>query len=91
MKQVPEALKEWYWGEVKKLTVTSLVYWIIIAIVLPALSPLFKGVTIATLPSLHWYINAFIVIVLGIILIFWYAARMNRLDQELERRLKEGR
>jgi len=89
--EVPEAVKEWYWGRVKGLTLRSLIYWIIIAIVLPVLSPLFKGVAIATLPSLHWYINAFIVIVLGIVLIFWYAAQMNRLDQELESKLKEGR
>jgi putative solute:sodium symporter small subunit len=89
--EVPEAVKEWYWERVKGLTLRSLIYWIIIAIVLPVLSPLFKGVTIATLPSLHWYINAFIVIVLGIVLIFWYAAQMNRLDQELESKLKEGR
>jgi putative solute:sodium symporter small subunit len=25
------------------------------------------------------------------VLIFWYAAQMNRLDQELESKLKEGR
>ncbi|WP_298629582.1 sodium/substrate symporter small subunit [uncultured Thermus sp.] len=91
MDGVPEAVKEWYWKEVKGLTLRSLLYWIVIAIVLPVLSPLFKGVIIGPLPSLHWYINSFIVIVLGIVLIFWYAARMNRLDQELERKLKEGR
>jgi putative solute:sodium symporter small subunit len=89
--EAPEAVKEWYWERVKGLTLRSLIYWIIIAIVLPVLSPLFKGVAIATLPPLHWYINAFIVIVLGIVLIFWYAAKMNRLDQELESKLKEGR
>jgi putative solute:sodium symporter small subunit len=89
--EVPEAVKEWYWERVKGLTLRSLIYWIIIAIVLPVLSPLFKGVAIATLPPLHWYINAFIVIIVGIVLIFWYAAKMNRLDQELESKLKEGR
>ncbi|TBH21460.1 DUF4212 domain-containing protein [Thermus thermamylovorans] len=91
MDRIPEAVKEWYWGEVKRLTLRSLFYWILIAIVLPVLSPLFKGVIIGPLPSLHWYINGFVVIVLGVILIFWYAARMNRLDQELEQRLREGR
>ncbi|MFN4231654.1 DUF4212 domain-containing protein [Thermus sp.] len=91
MDGVPEEVKEWYWKEVKGLTLRSLLYWIVIAIVLPVLSPLFKGVTLGPLPSLHWYINSFIVIVLGIVLIFWYAARMNWLDQELERKLKEGR
>ncbi len=91
MGQTPEAIREWYWGQVKRLTVTSLIYWIIIAIVLPVLSPTLKGVTLGPIPSLHWYINAFIVIVLGIVLIFWYAAKMNHLDQELQRRLQEGR
>ncbi len=90
-KEIPKEVQDWYWKKVQQVTLLALALWILIAMVLPVLSPLFKGVSLGSLPPLHWYINAFIVIVLGIVLIFWYAAKMNQLDQELQRRIQERR
>ncbi len=91
MKQeVPESIQRWYWGKVKRITLICLLVWITIAIILPAMAPRFKDVQIGSLPPLHWYINAFIVIVIGIITIFIYAMVMNRLDQELKKKIEQG-
>jgi len=58
-------------------------------VILPVTSPLLKGVRIFGLPSMHWYMNAFIVIVIGVILIFVYSAIMNKLDKELKKKVSE--
>ncbi|MDI1472622.1 hypothetical protein THER_1624 [Thermodesulfovibrio sp. N1] len=84
-----EDLKAFYWRRVKVLTVIFLIAWIIIAVILPVTSPLLKGVRIFGLPSMHWYMNAFIVIVIGVILIFVYSAIMNKLDKELKKKVSE--
>lgn len=50
----------------------------------------FRGVRIGSLPPLHWYVPAFIVIVAGILAIFAYAAYMDKVDREFMRIAKEG-
>ncbi len=91
MKQaIPESIQRWYWRKVKQITLIFLLVWITIAIILPAIAPQFKKVQIGALPPLNWYINAFIVIVIGIITIFVYARVMNRLDQELKKKIEQG-
>ncbi len=89
-KEVPESIQTWYWGKVKRVTVVCLLVWITIAIILPAISPGLKNVQLGPMPPLHWYMNAFIVIVIGIITIFVYAKVMNGIDQELRKKLEEG-
>ncbi|MDI6714331.1 MAG: DUF4212 domain-containing protein [Thermodesulfovibrio sp.] len=84
-----EDLKAFYWRRVKVLTVIFLIAWITIAVILPVTAPLLKGVRIFGLPSMHWYMNAFIVIVIGVILIFVYAAIMNKFDKELKKKVSE--
>ncbi|AFA39442.1 putative solute:sodium symporter small subunit [Pyrobaculum oguniense TE7] len=85
---VSEEVKQWYWKKVQMITIISFIAWLIVAIVLPASAPSFKGVAIGSLPPLHWYIPAFISIVLGIAIIFIYALVMNKLDEELRRRVR---
>lgn len=82
-------VKLYYWRKIKVLTLIFLFAWINIAVVLPVTAPLLKGVRILGLPSMHWYINAFIVIVIGVILIFIYAAIMNKLDKDLKEKVSE--
>jgi putative solute:sodium symporter small subunit len=82
-------LKAYYWRRVKALTVIFLIAWITIAVILPLTAPLLKGVRILGLPSMHWYMNAFIVIVIGVILIFVYSALMDKLDKELKKKVSE--
>jgi len=81
-------VKTYYWTKVRNLTIIWLFLWIIIAIVLPALSPyLWKGLRVAGLPVMHMYMNAMIVIVIGVALIFIYAALMNKLDRDLKEKV----
>ncbi|MCX7913284.1 MAG: DUF4212 domain-containing protein [Thermodesulfovibrionales bacterium] len=82
-------IKTIYWTKVRNLTWIFLFLWLFIAVFLPVIAPLFKGVRIIGLPSLHMYINAFIVIVMGVVLIFIYAAIMNKFDAELKSKVKE--
>lgn len=82
-------VKAYYWRRVKVLTLIFLIAWITIAVVLPVTAPLLKGVRIFGLPSMHWYMNAFVVIVIGVILIFLYAALMNKLDRNLKKKVSE--
>ncbi|MCX8033753.1 MAG: DUF4212 domain-containing protein [Thermodesulfovibrio sp.] len=82
-------VKAYYWRRVRVITVIFLIAWITIAVVLPVAAPLLKGVRVFGLPSMHWYINAFIVIVIGVILIFIYAALMNKLDRDLKKKVSE--
>jgi len=77
-------VKTYYWSKVRNLTIIWLVFWCIIAIVLPVMAPLWKGVRVLGLPVMHMYINAMFVIVIGVILIFVYAALMNKLDRDLK-------
>ena len=85
--EIPEEVKRWYWRRLLSLTMGTFVAWFIVAIVLPVSAPAFKGVVIGSLPPLHWYIPAFISIVLGIVIIFVYAYLATRLDEELRRRV----
>ncbi|MEN3048533.1 MAG: DUF4212 domain-containing protein [Candidatus Caldarchaeales archaeon] len=50
----------------------------------------FRGIRIGSLPPLHWYVPAFIVIVVGILAIFAYAAYMDRVDREFLKLVREG-
>jgi len=86
--EIREEVKQWYWRRLLSLTMGTFVAWFIVAIVLPASAPAFKGVVIGSLPSLHWYIPAFISIVLGIVIIFVYAYLATKLDEELRRRVR---
>ncbi|RFA98330.1 DUF4212 domain-containing protein [Pyrobaculum aerophilum] len=88
---IPEEVKNWYWKQVQKITIGSFIAWLIVAIILPVLAPSFRGVVIGSLPPLHWYIPAFISIVLGILIIFAYAYVMNRLDEKLRRKITESK
>jgi len=85
--EVQEEVKRWYWRRLLSITIGMFVAWFIVAIVLPASAPAFKGVVIGSLPSLHWYIPAFISIVLGIVIIFVYAYLATKLDEELRQRM----
>lgn len=81
-------VKTYYWTRVRNLTIIWLFFWITIAVILPVLSPiLWKGVRVAGLPVMHMYMNAFIVIVIGVALIFIYAALMNKLDRDLKEKV----
>lgn len=82
-------VKQYYWSKVKSLTVIWFVLWCIIAIVLPVAAPMWKGVRVAGLPVMHMYMNAFIVIVTGVVLIFIYAALMNKLDRDLKQKVEK--
>ncbi len=82
-------VKQYYWSKVKSLTIIWFVLWSIIAIVLPVSAPLWKGVRVAGLPTMHMYMNAFIVIVTGVVLIFIYAALMNKLDRDLKQKVEK--
>ncbi len=82
-------VKTIYWTRVRNLTWIFLFLWLFIAVFLPVIAPTFKGIRILGLPALHMYINAFIVIVMGVILIFIYAAIMNKFDAELKSKVKE--
>ncbi len=82
-------VKQYYWSKVKSLTIIWFVLWCIIAIVLPVSAPLWKGVRVAGLPAMHMYMNAFIVIVVGVGLIFIYAALMNKLDRDLKQKVEK--
>lgn len=80
-------VKQYYWSKVRNLTIIWLGLWTIIAVVLPVAAPLWKGVRVMGLPAMHMYINAMIVIVIGVVLIFIYAALMNRLDRDLKEKV----
>lgn len=82
-------IKTMYWHRVRNLTWIFLFLWIFVAIFLPVIAPAFKGFRPLGLPTFHMYINAFIVIVLGVTLIFVYAAIMNKFDKELKSKVKE--
>lgn len=82
-------VKAYYWSKVRNLTVIWLIMWCIIAIVLPVMAPLWKGLRFAGLPVMHMYINAVIVIVIGVVLIFVYAAVMNKLDRDLKQKVTQ--
>lgn len=83
-------VKQYYWSKVRNLTIIWLFLWIIIAIVLPVMSPYFwKGVRILGLPVMHMYMNAMFVIVAGVALIFIYAALMNKLDRDLKQKVSK--
>lgn len=67
-----------------------LIIWLIIAVIIEIPNPYwFRGIRIGSLPPLHWYVPAFIVIVAGIIAIFAYAAYMDRVDREFLKMQKE--
>lgn len=83
-------VKQYYWSKVRNLTIIWLIFWIIIAIVLPVTAPhLWKGVRVLGLPVMHMYMNAVIVIVIGVALIFIYAALMNKLDRDLKQKVSK--
>lgn len=83
-------VKTYYWSKVKNLTWIFVALWFLIAMILPSMSPYyFKGIRIMGLPSLHMFMNAVIVLVLGVIFIFIYAYVMNKFDAELKKQVTE--
>lgn len=82
-------IKTYYWTKVRNLTLIFVVLWASIAIFLPVIAPLFKGVRIMGLPTLHMYINSTIVLWIGVVFIFLYAFIMNKFDADLKSKVTE--
>lgn len=72
-----------YWSKMKTLTILILLLWTIPAfwMHLPVASTS-KMYILGGIP-LHWFSAAFLAIIFGIILIFVYAAVMDRWDREI--------
>ncbi|MEM4578324.1 MAG: DUF4212 domain-containing protein [Pyrobaculum sp.] len=86
-----EAIEK-YWKTTRNVTLLFFLGWLVIAVIIPVLSPhVFLNVWIGNLPPLHWFMLTFVVITLGVALIFIYAAVMDRIDKRLRHELEEAR
>jgi len=72
-----------YWNRLKKITVIWMIAWTVPAIFLQLPANSLKHIEIMGGIPLHWFMAAFVSIVLGISLIFLYAYVMERTDREI--------
>jgi len=72
-----------YWSRLKKITVIWMLAWTIPAIFLELPANSLKQIKILNGIPLHWFMAAFVSIVLGISLIFLYAYVMEKTDREI--------
>lgn len=77
---LPEAYKNWFWGNLKRLVWLFFLLWTVIAIWWHLPAPSWKNFTILGSMPLHWYTAAFFSIWAGVILIFIYHALATRLE-----------
>ena len=72
-----------YWDRLKKITAIWMLAWTIPAIFLELPANALKHIKILNGIPLHWFMAAFVSIVLGILLIFLYAYVMEKTDKEI--------
>ena len=87
---LPEKYKQWYWRRLAAVTFSFFVVWTVIAVWWHIPAQLFwTDVLLFGNMPLHWYLAAFISIVVGIILIFIYSFVMDRIDNKLRKMVME--
>jgi putative solute:sodium symporter small subunit len=74
---------ERYWNRLKKITVIWMLAWTVPAIILELPANYLKNYKILSGIPLHWFMAAFVSIVIGIALIFLYAYVMEKTDREI--------
>lgn len=72
---------EAYWNENKRLTWIVIIIWFIVTYVAAFFSPELNKISIFGFP-LGYYMGAQGALIVFVILIFFYAARMNKLDRK---------
>jgi putative solute:sodium symporter small subunit len=72
-----------YWSRLKKITAIWMIAWTIPAIFLQLPANALKHIKILNGIPLHWFMAAFVSIILGISLIFLYAYVMEKTDREI--------
>ncbi|MDR3435823.1 DUF4212 domain-containing protein [Telmatospirillum sp.] len=71
-----------YWRKTSQLMMTVLVLWFFISFGIPLASNFLNGFVLLGIP-LGYFLTAFGTLVGFVILIFWYAHRQNRVDEDL--------
>ncbi|GBD43693.1 hypothetical protein HRbin40_01172 [bacterium HR40] len=76
----PGQLEE-YWGKTRNLMVTTLVLWFVFSFVVHFFVNVLNSITFLGFP-LGFYMAAQGSLIVFVVLIFWYAHRQNRIDEE---------
>lgn len=79
-KMTPEEAER-HWGKTKALMWTTLVIWFLFSFVIHFFVDALNEIVILGFP-LGWYMAAQGSLIVFVILIFWFAARQNRIDQD---------
>ncbi|HXG17034.1 MAG TPA: sodium/substrate symporter small subunit [Calidithermus sp.] len=87
---LPPRHKEWYWQRLFPITLAFFAAWTVIAVWWHIPAPLvWRTVLLMGNMPAHWYLAAFVSIWIGVIMIFVYCAVMDRVDEQLRRRVVE--
>ena len=70
-----------WWGKTKSLMITSMVIWAIFSFFIHFFAAQLNSIVIAGFP-LGFYMAAQGSLIVFVILIFWFAARQNAIDEE---------
>ncbi len=70
-----------YWSTTSTLMITVLVIWFIASFVVHFFAPSLNQITIFGFP-LGFYMAAQGSLIIFVVLIFWYASRQNRIDED---------
>jgi putative solute:sodium symporter small subunit len=81
MAQVTEKMRE-YWRRNMVMTTVILVIWFVVTYVVAFFAPQLNSITILGGFPLGFYMGAQGALIIYVILIFFYAWRMNKLDRE---------
>jgi putative solute:sodium symporter small subunit len=76
----PERALE-YWRRTRGLMITTLIIWFIFGFVVPFFAPQLNEITFIGFP-LGFYMAAQGCLIVFVVLIFWFAWRQNRIDEE---------
>jgi putative solute:sodium symporter small subunit len=79
--QVSPEQAERHWAKTKSLMVVTLIIWFIFSFVVHAFAPSLNEIVIIGFP-LGWYMAAQGSLIVFVVLIFWFAARQNKIDEE---------
>jgi putative solute:sodium symporter small subunit len=70
-----------WWGKTRGLMITSIVIWAIFSFFIHMFAPALNGIVILGFP-LGFYMAAQGSLIVFVVLLFWFAAKQNRIDEE---------
>ncbi|MBW8269879.1 DUF4212 domain-containing protein [Caldovatus aquaticus] len=78
---VDPAVREAYWRKTSGLMWTMLVIWFVASFVIHAFAPALNQIKVFGFP-LGFYMAAQGSLIIYVVMLFWFAARQNRIDEE---------